>query len=162
MSLKIIFEYPHPLPVKTYGGIERMMYWHMKEMVRQGHRPVLIGHPESSVEKDGIELIPKHDDKWWEYIPKDADGLMMFHNDPPPVDLPTIYNIGGNGKPGELFPKNTIFVSRKHAENHGSDQYIYNAIDLSQSKLESEKLKACHKGLPNSKETYSYLRWSLL
>ena len=47
-----------PLPVKHYGGTERVMFWLMKELVHLGHQPVLIGHPKSKVSEFGIELIP--------------------------------------------------------------------------------------------------------
>ena len=38
--------------------------------------------------------------------------------------------IGGNGKPGEKFLPNTVFVSRNQAIRHRSTHYIYNGIKL--------------------------------
>lgn len=128
--MKIVFEHSRVLPVKKYGGIERMLFWHMKELARQGHEPVLIGHPESQVEEFGITFIPRTREDWWELIPSDADGLQLFYNEQPPVDLPVINTIGGNGQIGEKFQRNTVFVSRKHAKLHNSNSFVYNALDL--------------------------------
>ncbi len=35
--MKIVFHHEHVLPVIKYGGIERIIYWHMLELVKQGH-----------------------------------------------------------------------------------------------------------------------------
>lgn len=128
--MKIIFQHDGIIPVKTYGGIERMLFWHMKELVKQGHEVVLIGHQDCEVQKFGIELIKKNSEQWWNQIPKNSDIIQMYYNFEPPVDTPTVCNIGGNGKSGESFPINTVFVSKKHAQNHDSNSYVYNALDL--------------------------------
>ena len=128
--MKIVFNHNHILPVIKYGGIERIIYWHMKDLVRLGHQVVLIGHPESKVREHGIELIPVIEgNDWTTLIPKDTDLVHLFYNFTVP-NFPTINTIQGNGKIGEYFTKNTVFVSKKHAEIHGSDQFIYNALDL--------------------------------
>jgi glycosyltransferase involved in cell wall biosynthesis len=129
--MKIVIEHSGILPIKKYGGIERMIFWHMKELARLGHKPILIGHPESQVEKYGIELIKKDRDDWWKLIPKDTDGIQLFYNfSPPNIDIPVINTIGGSGQIGEQFHRNTVFVSKKHAELHGSNSFVYNALDL--------------------------------
>lgn len=131
--MKIVFQHEHILPVFGYGGIERIIFWHMVELARLGHQVVLIGHPDSKVKEYGIELIPVTDgnpSSWMHLIPSDADLIHLFYNFTVPGKIPTINTIQGNGKIGEFFKKNTVFVSKKHAEIHGSDQFIHNAIDL--------------------------------
>ena len=54
--MKVVFFHNVKLPVLKYGGIERILYWHMVELVKQGHKVVYIGHPESQVQDKGIEL----------------------------------------------------------------------------------------------------------
>ena len=56
--MKIVFSHSGILPVEGYGGIERILFWHMVELSRMGHHVVLIGNPESKVAQHGIELIP--------------------------------------------------------------------------------------------------------
>jgi hypothetical protein len=128
--VKIVFHHDSPLPVKTYGGIERMLFWHMKELVIQGHKVCLIGHQDSQLDEYGIELIIQKEKDWYKQIPKDSDLIQLFYNYTPPIDIPCVQTIGGNGKPDELFTENTVFVSQKHAANHGSDCFIYNALDF--------------------------------
>lgn len=128
--MKIAFAHRGVLPVKKYGGIERMLFWHMKELVRQGHEAVLIGHPDCQLDEYGIEHIPMTRDDWWHLLPKNVDGLQLFYNDSPPVDVPIINTVGGNGQIGETFHKNTVFVSRQHALNHNCESFVYNALDF--------------------------------
>jgi len=132
--MKVVFHHPHPLPVIAYGGIERIIFWHMVELARLGHEVVLIGHPDSKVKEHGITLVPlaNPEQDWEELIPSGADIVHLFHNHQCKSKVPTINTIQGNGKIGEKFILNTVFVSRKHAEIHGSDQFVYNALDLNE------------------------------
>jgi glycosyltransferase involved in cell wall biosynthesis len=139
--MKIVFQHHGVLPVLKYGGIERIIFWHMKELARMGHQVVLIGHADSDVKKFGIELIPTVlGEDWSPLVPADADIIHLFYNHTFEGKIPTINTIQGNGKVGEAFTKNTVFVSKKHAAIHGSDQFIYNALDLEEYPIEySEK-----------------------
>ncbi len=139
--MKIVFQHHGVLPVLKYGGIERIIFWHMKELARLGHQVVLIGHADSDVKKYGIELIPTVlGEDWSPLVPADADIIHLFYNHTFEGKIPTINTIQGNGKVGEAFTKNTVFVSKKHAAIHGSDQFIYNALDLEEYPIEySEK-----------------------
>lgn len=132
--MKVVFHHEHPLPVLKYGGIERIIYWHMIELVRQGHQVTLIGHADSKVIEHGIELIPidmQNKNDWENLIPTDTSIVHLFYNHKV-AKFPTINTIQGNGKVGETFKLNTVFVSKKHAENHSSDQFIYNGLDLNE------------------------------
>lgn len=138
--MKIVFQCSRPLPVAGYGGIERILFWHMVELVRMGHQAILIGHPESKVSQWGIELIPylNNDPATWEKcVPKDADIIHLNFNSQYRGDIPTIATVHGNGQVGEIFIKNSVFVSKKHAEIHGSTQFVHNAIDLKEYPFEA-------------------------
>lgn len=140
--MKIVFQHSGILPVLKYGGIERILFWHMKELVKKGHEVVLFGHPKSQVSQYGIELrpMPESMEQFEEQIPQDADLLHLTYSyEPKKRDIPTLINIQGNGQIGETFPLNTVFVSKKHAENHGSSSYIYNAVDLDEYPFEDRK-----------------------
>lgn len=132
--MKIVFSHNGVLPVVGYGGIERILFWHMAELARMGHQVVLIGHPDSKVKEHGIELIPMKGTnlEWVEQVPQDADIIHLSYNYRVPGKIPTIITVHGNGQVGEVFDKNAVFVSKKHAEIHGSDQFVHNAIDLSE------------------------------
>ena len=133
--MKIVFQHHSQLPVMGYGGTERILFWHMKELTRLGHSVVFIGSSDSLVEAHGIELIPIQN-QWETLIPKNADIIHLSHNQKIQGDIPTINTVHGNGKLGELFCLNSVFVSKKHAELHGSNQFVHNAIDLSEYPFE--------------------------
>lgn len=140
--MKIVFQHSHPLPVSGYGGIERILFWHMTELSRMGHQVVLIGHPESRVREYGIEHIPcshSHPQQWEKLVPKDTDIIHLSYNYQLAGNIPSIATVHGNGKIGEIFIKNSVFVSKKHAEIHGSDQFVHNAIDLREYPFEPKK-----------------------
>lgn len=137
--MKIVFQHNSPLPVLGYGGIERILFWHMAELARLGHKVILIGHPDSKVQDHGIELIPFTDGnpaKWEKLVPPDSDIIHLSYNYQVPGKIPTITTVHGNGQVGEVFIKNSVFVSKKHAEIHGSDQFIHNAINLNEYPFE--------------------------
>ena len=131
--MKVVFQHSGVLPVKKYGGIERILFWHMKELASLGHQVVLIGHKDSEVSKYGIELIEMPaDEKWESVLPKDADLVHLTYTYNTDIDIPILTNIHGNGQVGEVFPLNTVFVSKKHAAVHSSDQFVHNGIDLNE------------------------------
>ncbi len=128
--MHVVFAHDKPLPVATYGGTERIIYWLMRALVKSGHRVTLIGHPESKVREFGIELIQGDAQSWPNLIPSDADIVHLFFPWHQELSKPYICRIGGNGKPGETFPINTIFISKSHAANHGAECVVYNGLDL--------------------------------
>lgn len=130
--MNILFEYDGILPVKRYGGTERIIFWLMKELSALGHQVTVIANGQSQVEEIGVNLIPREGRDWRELIPKDTDIIHLTYAPSYKLEYPIITTIHGNGRIGEYFSKNTVFVSKKHAENHGSDQYVYNGLDLSE------------------------------
>lgn len=128
--MKIVFEHSGVLPVIKYGGTERIIYWLMQELVRLGHEVVLIGHKDSDVASIGATLIVRAEEDWRKHIPRDADILHLFNSPPAGTEHPLMVTIEGNGRPGEVFHPNTVFVSRKHAELHGSEAFVYNGLAL--------------------------------
>ena len=134
--MKVVFQTNQEIPVKGYGGTERIIFWLMCHLKQLGHQPILIGNPKSNVEDYGIQLIPYDPSNgrgWESLVPKDTDIIHLSYNyNFNEIDTPCLYTIHGNGQVGEHFPKNSIFVSKKHAQNHRSDSYIYNGINFNE------------------------------
>ncbi len=133
--MKIVIQHHVALPVFGYGGTERIAFWHMKELARLGHTVYFIGPSKSDVEKYGI--IHLKDDTnnyevWKNLIPKDADIIHLNYNAKLPGTIPTINTVHGNGQPGELLKENSVFVSKAHANLHGSNIFVHNALDFSE------------------------------
>lgn len=132
--MKILFEHSGILPVKKYGGTERIIFWLMKELVQRGCEVFLLGHPKSEVSSIGVTLIKKSPElkDWRGLIPKDIDVIHLFYTPPFSLPVPVMVTIEGNGRPGEEFIKNTVFISRKHAVIHGGSHFVYNGLDLTE------------------------------
>ncbi len=131
-SLKIVFEHTGKLPVIKHGGTERILFWLMRELVKIGHKVTLIGHPQSDVEQHGITLVKNYSKNadWRKLIPSNTDIVTLFYPPKLKIDQPLLVIIGGNGKVGEIFHPNTVFVSKKHAALHGSKAYVYHGLPL--------------------------------
>jgi len=140
--MKILFHHLGVLPVTGYGGIERILFWHMKELVRQGQQVVLIGHPRSKVSEHGIDHIHVSEGTTLELknlVPRDSDIIHLQYNHVPELAIPSVVTMHGNGNPGEVFPLNTVFLSQNHAKNHAADCYIHNGIDLDEFPFTPQK-----------------------
>lgn len=131
--MKILFEHDGILPVTRYGGTERVIFWHMRELVRQGHQVFCICDERSKLSEYGIHLIPSTGDSDWSaLIPSGIDIIHLTYTPNFKLDIPYLVMINGNGKIGEYFPHNTVFVSRKHALNHGSVVFVDNGLDFTE------------------------------
>lgn len=138
--MKILFEYSSPLPVAKYGGTERVVYWLMKSLVQLGHEVVLIGHPQSLVKQIGVQLIPRIASDWRPLIPQGVDIIHLSYTPPFPLTYhPVLITIHGNGKRGEVFHPNTLFLSHRHAKNHGGEHFVYNGLDFSEYPWQGKK-----------------------
>ncbi|TDJ06869.1 MAG: glycosyltransferase [Deltaproteobacteria bacterium] len=147
--MKILFNHPEVVPVQRYGGTERILYWLMKELVLLGHQVCLVGNYKSQVEKIGVELIPidKNLSDWRLHIPGDVDVIHLFISPHLEFEQPLMVTLHGNGKVGEIFDKNTVFLSRNHAQNHGSKEFVYNGIDLAEYPVSTIRNKGWDKFL---------------
>lgn len=121
----------HSVPPRLYGGAERIVYWLGKALVELGHQVTLIANPRSHI--PGVELRPVSDDgnaaAWLKLVP-DSTDIVHCHFAPDPLpSKPFLFTVHGNGKPGERFHRNALFVSKRNAFNHGSRHFVYNGLD---------------------------------
>lgn len=147
--MKIVFRHPCVLPVAKYGGTERIIYWLMSAMAQAGHKVSFIGKSGTNLQREGIEFFNEDEvDDWRVLLPKDADILHLNYPPNPnePVDIPTLYTLHGNAKEGESFPENTVCISKKQAQNHNAEFYIYNPVNFDEYPEEYFKQKT---GLKN-------------
>ena len=124
-----------PIPPPRYGGTERVIYWLGKALIQLGHRVTLLARPGSTI--PGAELRPLTDrytqeNGWMHLIPSSCDLLHLWRPPRAPIARPCLVTMESNGRSGVYFPTNTVFVSRDHAANHGSQHFVYNGIDPSE------------------------------
>lgn len=129
VAVKIVHISHYKLPVKHYGGTQRVILWNARAQSRLGHEIVLVSLKGTRLNDLEVHEIPKELDDYSAYIPPDADMVHLYATPGVVPRQPYIVTIGGNGKPGETYLPNTVFVSRNHAKRHGSDQFVYNGID---------------------------------
>ena len=118
------------LPVKLYGGTERVLWALGKELVKAGCKVTYLLQEGSSCDfadvcfLDGSQLV-NH------LIPQDVD-VIHFNFQPKDLEelqVPYVVNVQGNSNDKNLLDKNSIFVSKNHAARYGSESFIHNGMD---------------------------------
>src|SRR5262245_26776577 len=99
------------IPPLRYGGTERIVYWLGKALLELGHRVTLVAGEASSL--PGARYVPwRQGAPWEELVPADVDLLHLWATPGEKLRRPYVVTIEGNGRPGEAFLRNTLFVSR--------------------------------------------------
>src|SRR5438270_8464889 len=132
----------NPVPPPAYGGTQRVVYWLGKALLALGHQVTLIAHPKSNVpgaELRGLRDFSSNATAWEELVPASTDILHLNATPVKPPTRPCVVTIGGNGRPGETFHANSIFVSRSHAVHHQTSHYVYNGIDPEEYECSPER-----------------------
>jgi len=125
------------LPVRKYGGTERVIVWLARGLQELGHEPIILARAGTSLPPFPVHEIPMDAlrsmarsssfrlDAW---LPDDLD-VVHFHS---PVagglDVPNLTTIHGNGAPGSFGPTH-VFVSEDHRRRMLGHHFVYNGID---------------------------------
>jgi glycosyltransferase involved in cell wall biosynthesis len=125
------------LPVRGYGGGQRVILWLVRALAELGHRVTLLALPGSRVPEatvlafdpdrirrpgfDVVDLLPDSIDLLH------AHGLLTT-----PPRAPHVFTLHGNLRAGRMAPPNTIFLSADHARRHGATAFVYNGVDPSE------------------------------
>ena len=117
------------LPTKLYGGTERVVYSLGRALSRLGHEVTFLCRAGSEASFAHIQPI----DPSRSIAAQIPAGVDILHfNDAVPEDIgerPYIVTINGNLGDGASAPAMAVFVSRNHAQRHGSDHFVYNGLD---------------------------------
>lgn len=120
------------IPVHLYGGTERVIWYLGKELVKLGHQVCYLVAAGSYC--DFAKVIPIDPAKnIIEQIPADID-IVHFNETPnnlEALEKPYMITIHGNSNDDRVFDRNTVFVSKNHANRYGSNAYVYNGLDWS-------------------------------
>jgi hypothetical protein len=128
--MNILIANPGMIPVFNYGGTERVLWSLGKELHAMGHTITYLVNPGSSCPFARVLYLDPQK-SLADLIPEDIDVVHLNFLPPTPVNKPYVVNHQGNTDPGGA-EANIIFVSRNHAERHGSDSFIHNGIDWSE------------------------------
>ncbi|MDN3594220.1 glycosyltransferase [Zunongwangia endophytica] len=117
------------IPALLYGGTQRVIWSLGKELVKFGHKINYLVKKGSKCEFANIISIDNNI-PLYKQIPKDID-IIHFNFIPKNLELikkPYLITIHGNTNNDYSFDKNTVFVSRNHAERHNSNSFVYNGL----------------------------------
>jgi len=117
------------LPVRGYGGTQRVVVWLARALAELGHRVTVLALRGSRVPgTQVIEIDPKAPDLG-RFIPRSADILHAHTPLLRPPRHPHVFTLHGNLRAGATAPQSTIFLSADHARRHGGTAFVYNGLD---------------------------------
>jgi glycosyltransferase involved in cell wall biosynthesis len=124
------------IPPPKYGGTERIIAWLARALIKLGHKVTLVAREGSQIA--GAGFVP-HSPDWESRLPAGVDAAHLWSTPGTPPRLPFLVTIEGNGQPGEVFHPNTLFISQRHAQNHGASRFVYNGIDPDDYRCEERR-----------------------
>ena len=124
--LHVMFSH-YSLPPEKYGGTERVVWYLAQEQEKAGHEVRYLwgkgkNLPANAIVGDKKKPVAEQIDDW--------PDIVHFHR---PYDgelhKPYVSTEHGNASEPRSYSQNCIFLSKKHAENHGASCYVYNGLD---------------------------------
>jgi glycosyltransferase involved in cell wall biosynthesis len=132
------------LPVRTYGGTQRVVIWLAQGLAELGHRVSLLAPRGSTSEHarvvpldphalrtPGFDLTP--------FLPAGADLLHLHAPVSRTPSAPHLFTWHGNARAGEVLPAQAVFLSADHARRHGRASFVYNGLDPSACRFRPTK-----------------------
>lgn len=137
--MNIVLAIRDKIPVRKYGGTERVVVWLADALVKKGHT-VFIAAPAGSTSSSAhvIELKPRTCARF----PLPA-GTDIVHNHALPVfetaapSLLTFHWITGDRY--YPFPRSTVFLSKAHAAMYGLTLFVHNGLDPTEYVFREQK-----------------------
>jgi len=126
--MNICIVYKNTIPVYAYGGIQRIIWWLGKELVRRGHNITYLVGKGSSCDFARV-LTYQSEVDINEQIPEDIDVVHLYVEPESPLKKPYLFNMQSNTVPTKEYDINTVFVSHDHAKRHHAEAFVYNGID---------------------------------
>jgi glycosyltransferase involved in cell wall biosynthesis len=125
------------LPVRGYGGTQRVVIWLARGLSELGHRVTLLAPRGSHVpEATLVGLDPAELGRPGFDLARLLPGSVdLLHAHAPLASAPAhphVFTLHGNRAGGRNLPPNTIFVSADHARRHGGTAFVYNGVDPSE------------------------------
>jgi len=129
--MRILIVHSTVLPVFLYGGTERVIWCLGRDLVRMGHEVTFLLKQGSTC--DFAPVLHIDDRKPIEQqVPAEFD-VAHFHVQPDAaahIRIPYVVTMHGNLSNAETaLDRNSIFVSRNHAERFGSRSWVHNGLD---------------------------------
>ena len=144
--MHVLIAHHTKIPVNTYGGTERIMWWLGKRLVQSGHEVTYLVDRGSSCPFASVVEI-RTGEKISSQIPPDTDLVHFFFQHRERLDVPYLITNQGNVPDEEKdlpLDINTVFVSQNHASRHGATCYVHNGIDIEDYGEPNYKINRSH------------------
>ena len=141
--MKIVQLFDGQVPPSGYGGIERMVFWLARALVKLGHEVTVVARVGGdALTEAGIRFVPwPHSLTELPSLLPDAE-LLHFHQPFPATFSPHcayLITEHGNHRAKQAILPNTVFLSKSHANNHGAEIFVHNGLPLDEYPPSSEK-----------------------
>ena len=122
------------LPVKGYGGTERVIVALARGLAALGHEVTLLAPTGTRLAEARVVPVERarFGDPGFDPSPLAPPGTDILHAFYPlrtAPALPWVWTLEGSTPSGVARPPNTIYVSGSHAAQHGSASFVYNGLD---------------------------------
>lgn len=125
--MNILIAHYTKIPAVKYGGTERVIADLGRALTQMGHKVFFM--VEAGSYCDFATVLPIEPGKPVEQQVPNFIDVVHFHFRPKTfTQKPYIVTAHGNAWPGEMLDKNTVFVSKNHAERHNSNCFVYNGL----------------------------------
>ncbi len=117
------------IPALKYGGTERVIWWLGKMLVKMGHKVsylVAKGSYCPFAEVYNWDPVSPFNSQ----VPERVDVVHLLTGTNEKPIKPYIVTMQGNLNEAVELDRNTVFVSRNHANRYGSDRFVYNCLDV--------------------------------
>jgi glycosyltransferase involved in cell wall biosynthesis len=136
--------YTHSLlPVRGYGGTQRVVVWLARGLAEMGHQVTVLAAPGSRLrEAPVVELndrdLGRPEFDLSRFLPDSVDILHAHSRLTSAPRFPYVFTLHGNRPEGTAGP-NTIFLSADHARRHRGTAFVYNGVDPAEYVFRSQK-----------------------
>ena len=117
------------IPVKAYGGAERIVWWLGKALVKMGHEVTYLVQKNSTCPFANVLWIDESC-PIAEQIPAACDLVHLHFPTDEILPKPCLFTCHTNAENPTLFHPNTVFLSGDHAKRHGGKVFVYNGLDF--------------------------------
>ena len=145
--LRIGLYFDGPLPVRKYGGTERVIVWLARGLRELGHDPVILAREGTRLDAFPVHGLPAGvirsmaldpEFRLDPSLPERVDVIHFHAATAGQVQVPHLTTIHGNARPGRFGPDH-VFVSRDHMLRMWGRHYVYNGIDPADYEYRTEK-----------------------
>ena len=129
--MNILLVCDQKIPALLYGGTERIVWWLGEELHKRGHKVSFLAGKGSYCDFADVHIykpnIPLNDQ-----ISSNVDFVHFHFPITEEVTKPYLSTLHWNSAPDIEYDKNTVFISRNHAQRHNSDTFVYNGLDFNE------------------------------